>query len=116
MEMVDVELLAKAIAWAADAPNARNRTFNVANGDTYIWPDLWPVIASEIGIAPGGQEAMSVRAYIDSNAARWADIVRRNDLDIPEDPADFLRSEEHTSELQSLMRISYAVFCLKKKK
>src|SRR3546814_8919679 len=28
---------------------------------------------------------------------------------------DQLRSEEHTSELQSLMRISYAVFCLKKK-
>src|SRR3546814_8431612 len=37
------------------------------------------------------------------------------------DPADFVlwkpsKSEEHTSELQSLMRISYAVFCLKKKK
>src|SRR3546814_12580968 len=31
------------------------------------------------------------------------------------DPSD-ARSEEHTSELQSLMRISYAVFCLKKKK
>src|SRR3546814_5345129 len=29
--------------------------------------------------------------------------------------ADTYRSEEHTSELQSLMRISYAVFCLKKK-
>src|SRR3546814_7681432 len=29
---------------------------------------------------------------------------------------DSIRSEEHTSELQSLMRISYAVFCLKKKK
>src|SRR3546814_2741735 len=29
--------------------------------------------------------------------------------------ADVCRSEEHTSELQSLMRISYAVFCLKKK-
>src|SRR3546814_4749903 len=29
--------------------------------------------------------------------------------------ARYLRSEEHTSELQSLMRISYAVFCLKKK-
>src|SRR3546814_8129569 len=28
---------------------------------------------------------------------------------------DYERSEEHTSELQSLMRISYAVFCLKKK-
>src|SRR3546814_9821161 len=31
-------------------------------------------------------------------------------------PAAADRSEEHTSELQSLMRISYAVFCLKKKK
>src|SRR3546814_4145012 len=30
-------------------------------------------------------------------------------------PGDRIRSEEHTSELQSLMRISYAVFCLKKK-
>src|SRR3546814_6198493 len=31
-------------------------------------------------------------------------------------PRELERSEEHTSELQSLMRISYAVFCLKKKK
>src|SRR3546814_10024163 len=31
-------------------------------------------------------------------------------------PGEIRRSEEHTSELQSLMRISYAVFCLKKKK
>src|SRR3546814_4478224 len=34
---------------------------------------------------------------------------------LPQPTVDF-RSEEHTSELQSLMRISYAVFCLKKKK
>src|SRR3546814_8009252 len=33
-----------------------------------------------------------------------------------EDGNELDRSEEHTSELQSLMRISYAVFCLKKKK
>src|SRR3546814_5127917 len=33
-----------------------------------------------------------------------------------EDHRQRVRSEEHTSELQSLMRISYAVFCLKKKK
>src|SRR3546814_2881639 len=37
-------------------------------------------------------------------------------LDISEMWNMALRSEEHTSELQSLMRISYAVFCLKKKK
>src|SRR3546814_6606032 len=33
----------------------------------------------------------------------------------PSRPHSWTRSEEHTSELQSLMRISYAVFCLKKK-
>src|SRR3546814_3933238 len=38
------------------------------------------------------------------------------DWEAPEFPTHSRRSEEHTSELQSLMRISYAVFCLKKKK
>src|SRR3546814_1572162 len=49
--------------------------------------------------------------------------VRRGDIGPPGQLAPVLpgeveqgRSEEHTSELQSLMRISYAVFCLKKKK
>src|SRR3546814_8982912 len=42
-------------------------------------------------------------------------VVERPDLE-PHVLAHAARSEEHTSELQSLMRISYAVFCLKKKK
>src|SRR3546814_1843949 len=37
-------------------------------------------------------------------------------IDLYRTDAEIPRSEEHTSELQSLMRISYAVFCLKKKK
>src|SRR3546814_12310015 len=46
---------------------------------------------------------------------RW--IARRYAAKrIEREPLPFRRSEEHTSELQSLMRISYAVFCLKKKK
>src|SRR3546814_2576010 len=40
----------------------------------------------------------------------------RADGTVEHDEAAAVRSEEHTSELQSLMRISYAVFCLKKKK
>src|SRR3546814_4894471 len=42
-------------------------------------------------------------------------IRRRKPHDFPTLSGIALRSEEHTSELQSLMRISYAVFCLKKK-
>src|SRR3546814_8753745 len=42
--------------------------------------------------------------------------ARRPATDLDPGNSSSLRSEEHTSELQSLMRISYAVFCLKKKK
>src|SRR3546814_7662200 len=61
-------------------------------------------------------EARNVELFVEVKGAELiaepAAVVRRD--------ADFLRelverSEEHTSELQSLMRISYAVFCLKKK-
>src|SRR3546814_4280476 len=41
--------------------------------------------------------------------------AREARVDLADDPDRDDRSEEHTSELQSLMRISYAVFCLKKK-
>src|SRR3546814_1635768 len=65
----------------------------------------------------GVDQAIQVRGRIDGMRHRlWSPRqhcghVRgaRGDVDQP-------RSEEHTSELQSLMRISYAVFCLKKKK
>src|SRR3546814_7386743 len=43
------------------------------------------------------------------------ELTQKVETDV-ELPDGYFRSEEHTSELQSLMRISYAVFCLKKKK
>src|SRR3546814_3478647 len=47
---------------------------------------------------------------------RLAHIARRPEItSVTRPAAESARSEEHTSELQSLMRISYAVFCLKKK-
>src|SRR3546814_4007925 len=66
---------------------------------------------------------------VDQDEARFGVVVRRDHdyvpqvpgLDVAVDPAGHQavvagdRSEEHTSELQSLMRISYAVFCLKNK-
>src|SRR3546814_1396863 len=44
------------------------------------------------------------------------DIVKEGQFWLADKGAAPRRSEEHTSELQSLMRISYAVFCLKKKR
>src|SRR3546814_8750380 len=52
----------------------------------------------------------------DGNAQRPGDVVKSMSGQTIEVLNTDARSEEHTSELQSLMRISYAVFCLKKKK
>src|SRR3546814_1814861 len=61
--------------------------------------------ADDLHQAPGARQADARRPQ----RGRDAELVG-------EGQGDLLRSEEHTSELQSLMRISYAVFCLKKKK
>src|SRR3546814_1080871 len=53
-------------------------------------------------------EALSIATQ--AGLADWVDVDEKGLK------GTFKRSEEHTSELQSLMRISYAVFCLKKKK
>src|SRR3546814_2552270 len=59
--------------------------------------------------------------HVDRLVRRWKDDVEgfvrwRDSAGIELRKPDDRRSEEHTSELQSLMRISYAVFCLKKNK
>src|SRR3546814_10116183 len=53
-------------------------------------------------------------AFLAAQLAALAACGTTQPPEMAERPAE--RSEEHTSELQSLMRISYAVFCLKKKK
>src|SRR3546814_8783847 len=65
------------------------------------------------GAAAGCLERQKRKAKAVPRAARQYNLIG-NTADAPRDGD--LRSEEHTSELQSLMRISYAVFCLKKKK
>src|SRR3546814_4253988 len=56
----------------------------------------------------GKRSARKIGAPSSDTPWYWAQPLNRLTI--------WLRSEEHTSELQSLMRISYAVFCLKKKK
>src|SRR3546814_8209931 len=70
------------------------------------------VDAGEIGVRVGGAgEAAAVE--IGDLADALGDRAADQGFDVA---GHGVRSEEHTSELQSLMRISYAVFCLKKKK
>src|SRR3546814_3834298 len=60
---------------------------------------------------PKGMGALIVRAEVELHPLHHGGVQERGLRGGTENVA---RSEEHTSELQSLMRISYAVFCLKK--
>src|SRR3546814_7132566 len=73
------------------------------------WIDAWP-FATLVTVLDGAPVVTHVPLILD--AARGAHGTLVGHLARPNPQ----RSEEHTSELQSLMRTSYAVFCLKKKK
>src|SRR3546814_6347970 len=86
--------------------------------------DVAPTILEQIGAAvPPAMDGRSLSPFLAGGVpATWRDAVHW-EYDFREiagtasrSSATLSRSEEHTSELQSLMRISYAVFCLKKKK
>src|SRR3546814_3080083 len=73
----------------------------------------YPLLDRHIGRPPRGKIDHDVRSLLDYAQERlecFRRLVRPAVLGIAR-----VRSEEHTSELQSLMRISYAVFCLKQK-
>src|SRR3546814_2918865 len=92
------------------------------------WKTVSSVLQEELRLKPLLQEVHGNREaserVVEADLALHADLVRRyapleevgqllHVLQLHE--RERVRSEEHTSEIQSLMRISYAVFCLKKK-
>src|SRR3546814_6782938 len=64
----------------------------------------------------GGFAATRSSGQSSAGYGRFDSMVVGLTVATPQGTLELGRSEEHTSELQSLMRISYAVFCLKKKK
>ena len=79
-QAVDADLLARAIAWAGEAANARNEIFNVTNGDVFVWQNIWPAIADALGMKDGGAQPCSLDATTRTREADWARVCQQYGL------------------------------------
>lgn len=80
VQFTDVRLLAKASAWAANAPTAQNEIFNISNGDFVRWVNTWPKVAEYFGLEVGQPFPYDLKDVMADKAPLWADMVRRSGL------------------------------------
>src|SRR3546814_1255988 len=96
-------------------PIARRQQVLIQRRITMFHVDVEPLEICGVARLPRTQQCrrllLRIIVLVENRSQKAASELRRH---VGEEP--HVRSEEHTSELQSLMRISYAVFCLKKKK
>jgi len=83
-QAIDAELLAKCMHWAGQAEAARNEIFNVANGDVYCWPNIWPAIAEAVGMTVGEDVPCSLEQEIRPRESDWAHIRAKYNLVSPD--------------------------------
>jgi nucleoside-diphosphate-sugar epimerase len=82
-QAVDVDLLARAIAWSGETEAARNEAFNVTNGDVLVWENIWPAIADALGMKPGKSVPLSLVKESANWAAPWDALRRKHNLAAP---------------------------------
>jgi nucleoside-diphosphate-sugar epimerase len=83
-QAVDADLLAHAIAWAGESPNARNEPFNVTNGDVFVWENVWPVIADAVGMDTAAPAPFQLQSLLSGSAAEWDRLRSRHRLTAPD--------------------------------
>jgi nucleoside-diphosphate-sugar epimerase len=79
-EAADADLVAEAMVWAAQSPQAANEAFNITNGDVFEWRSAWPAIAKTLGVKAGPDMQTGVAAYLNENASVWDRIVAKYNL------------------------------------
>jgi nucleoside-diphosphate-sugar epimerase len=80
MEATDTRLMARAFAWAMDAPTAANQIFNITNGDFFAWKNVWPLICAYFGVEPGYPQPTPLETMMADKGPIWDRIVARHEL------------------------------------
>lgn len=83
LEAVDAALIARALLWAADSVTACGETFNITNGDVFVWQNVWPVIAEALGVIPGPAAPVHLADEMPKLAPLWQVIAGRCGLAEP---------------------------------
>jgi nucleoside-diphosphate-sugar epimerase len=97
-EMVDVDLLARSMEWAATTPACRNEIFNITNGDVFVWDEVWPAIAESLGMKTGAPQPMMLATEMPKHASEWSAIVHKFNLRAPEDMHAFVGESFHLAD------------------
>jgi len=83
-QAIDADMLARVIGWAGEADGARNEIFNVANGDVFSWPNVWPALAGAMDMPVGENRSTSFAKEIAPLDDEWQAIVTKHQLVAPD--------------------------------
>ena len=88
-EAVDADLVASALSWAATSQAAWGNTYNLTNGDVFVWPHVWGAIADVFGMEPGDDRPISLVEELPKMQQQWAALVEKYNLRSPKDIVEF---------------------------
>ena len=79
-QFTDLGLLTRALEWMAATPQCANQAFNIVNGDYPRWRELWPRLASMLGLEAGPPRGVRLPQYMADKGPVWKAIVARHGL------------------------------------
>ncbi|PVA09826.1 short-chain dehydrogenase [Pelagivirga sediminicola] len=84
LEAVDAGLIADALIWAAGSQRAVGETFNITNGDVFVWQNVWPAIADAMGLAVAPPQKVALADVMPTKADVWRKIATDHALEQPD--------------------------------
>lgn len=106
-EMVDADLLAEGLAWAAVSPQAGGEIFNFTNGDVFVLRHAWPALAASLAVRTDGAPPESFAEFFASAESQkaWHRIAARENLWL-DSLNDLLGQSHHYLDLLTGRRIA----------
>jgi nucleoside-diphosphate-sugar epimerase len=76
-------LVARALTWAAESESDAAGVYNLTNGDTFRWQEVWSAIAETFGMEVGSHAPTTLLEELPARQAQWAAMVDRFALRAP---------------------------------